>query len=101
MRDAEGARPRVAGACPSRGRSGGQGRVSQGVGFARIASACGYALALDGDDLSVIDRLFDAKDIDGARFARLSINTGTPSDLPRPSITREAVRRRLQPHIGR
>lgn len=81
--------------------TGGQATVSQGVEFARIASACGYALALDGDDLSVIDRLFDAKDIDGVRFARLSINTGTPSDLPRPSITPEDVRRRLQTHIGR
>ena len=47
------------------------------------------------------DRLFEAKDIDGVRFARLSINTGTPSDLPRPSITPEDVRRRLQTHIGR
>jgi phosphonopyruvate decarboxylase len=81
--------------------TGGQATVSQGVEFARIASACGYALALDGDDLSIIDRLFEAKDIDGVRFARLSINTGTPSDLPRPSITPEDVRRRLQTHIGR
>ncbi|MDN7176667.1 phosphonopyruvate decarboxylase [Caballeronia sp. SEWSISQ10-4 2] len=81
--------------------TGAQATVSQGIEFARIASACGYALALDGDDLSVIDRLFEAKDIDGVRFARLSINTGTPSDLPRPSITPEDVRRRLQTHIGR
>ncbi|CAN7231774.1 phosphonopyruvate decarboxylase [Caballeronia sp. LjRoot31] len=81
--------------------TGGQATVSQGVEFARIASACGYALALDGDDLSIIDRLFDAKDVDGVRFARLSINTGTPGDLPRPSITPEDVRRRLQTHIGR
>jgi phosphonopyruvate decarboxylase len=81
--------------------TGAQATVSQGVEFARIASACGYALALDGDDLSVIDRLFEAKDIDGVRFARLSINTGTPTDLPRPSITPEDVRRRLQTHIGR
>ncbi|WP_158936443.1 phosphonopyruvate decarboxylase [Burkholderia sp. S171] len=81
--------------------TGGQATVSQGVEFARIASACGYALALDGDDILIIDRLFDAKDVDGVRFARLSINTGTPSDLPRPSITPEDVRRRLQAHIGR
>jgi phosphonopyruvate decarboxylase len=81
--------------------TGGQATVSQGVEFARIASACGYALALDGDDLSVIDQLFEAKDIDGVRFARLSINTGTPGDLPRPSITPEDVRARLQKHIGR
>ena len=81
--------------------TGGQATVSQGVEFARIASACGYALALDGNDLSVIDRLFEAKHIDGVRFARLSINTGTPTDLPRPSITPEDVRRRLQTHIGR
>ena len=81
--------------------TGGQATVSQGVEFARIASACGYALALDGDDISIVDRLFDAKDVDGVRFARLSINTGTPSDLPRPSITPEDVRSRLQAHIGR
>ncbi|WP_438395792.1 phosphonopyruvate decarboxylase [Caballeronia sp. DA-9] len=81
--------------------TGGQATVSRGVEFARIASACGYALALDGDDLSVIDQLFEAKDIDGVRFARLSINTGTPGDLPRPSITPEDVRARLQKHIGR
>ena len=81
--------------------TGGQATVSEGVEFARIASACGYALALDGDDVSIVDRLFDAKDVDGVRFARLSINTGTPSDLPRPSTTPEDVRRRLQAHIGR
>ncbi len=81
--------------------TGGQATVSQGVEFARIASACGYALALDGDDLSIIDALFANRHIDGVRFARLSINTGTPSDLPRPSITPEDVRHRLQHHIGR
>src|SRR5471030_2686456 len=80
--------------------TGGQATVSQGVEFARIASACGYALALDGDDVSIVDRLFDTKDVEGVRFARLSINTGTPSDLPRPSITPEDVRSRLQAHIG-
>ncbi|MGX7005936.1 phosphonopyruvate decarboxylase [Caballeronia sp. KNU42] len=81
--------------------TGGQATVSEGVEFARIASACGYAMALDGDDISIVDKLFDAKDVDGVRFARLSINTGTPSDLPRPSITPEDVRSRLQAHIGR
>jgi phosphonopyruvate decarboxylase len=80
--------------------TGGQATVSRGVDFAAIASACGYALALDGDDIGVIDRLFDAKDVDGVRFARLSIRTGTPGDLPRPSITPEDVRGRLQAHVG-
>jgi phosphonopyruvate decarboxylase len=81
--------------------TGGQATVSQGVEFARIASACGYALALDGDDPAVIDQLFDAKDVDGVRFARLSIAMGTAGDLPRPSITPEGVRERLQAHIAR
>jgi phosphonopyruvate decarboxylase len=81
--------------------TGGQATVSRGVDFAAIASACGYALALDGDDIGVIDRLFDAKDVDGVRFARLSIRTGTPGDLPRPSVTPEDVRARLQAHLGR
>jgi phosphonopyruvate decarboxylase len=80
--------------------TGGQATVSRAVDFASIASACGYALALDGDDIGVIDRLFDAKDVNGARFARLSIRTGTPGDLPRPKITPEDVRARLQQHIG-
>lgn len=80
--------------------TGGQATVSRGVDFASIASACGYALALDGDDIGVIDRLFDAQAPEGARFARLSIRTGTPADLPRPKITPEDVRARLQRHIG-
>jgi phosphonopyruvate decarboxylase len=80
--------------------TGGQATVSQGVEFARIASACGYALALDGEDLSLIDQVFDAKDVEGVRFARLSIAMGTAGDLPRPSITPEGVRARLQAHIG-
>ncbi|GJH23715.1 phosphonopyruvate decarboxylase [Caballeronia novacaledonica] len=80
--------------------TGGQATVSREVDFASIASACGYALALDGDDIGVIDRLFAAKDVNGARFARLSIRTGTPGDLPRPKITPEDVRARLQQHIG-
>ncbi|WP_250492014.1 phosphonopyruvate decarboxylase [Caballeronia sp. GAWG1-1] len=80
--------------------TGGQATVSRGVDFASIASACGYALALDGDDIGVIDRLLQARDAKGARFARLSIRAGTPGDLPRPKITPEDVRARLQRHIG-
>ncbi|WP_277186375.1 phosphonopyruvate decarboxylase [Caballeronia sp. BR00000012568055] len=80
--------------------TGGQATVSRGVDFASVASACGYALALDGDDIGIIDRLFEASPVDGVRFARLSIKTGTPSDLPRPKITPEDVRARLQQHIG-
>lgn len=80
--------------------TGGQATVSRGIDFASVASACGYALALDGNDIGVIDCLFDAKDVNGARFARLSIRTGTPGDLPRPKVTPEDVRARLQQHIG-
>ena len=80
--------------------TGGQATVSRGVDFASVASACGYALALDGDDIGVIDRLFAARKLNGARFARLSIKTGTPGDLPRPKITPEDVRARLQQHIA-
>ncbi len=80
--------------------TGGQATVSREIDFASIASACGYALALDGDDIGIIDRLFDAHDVDGARFARLSIRTGTPGDLPRPKIAPEDVCARLQQHLG-
>ncbi len=57
-----------------------------------------HVVALDGDDIGVIDRLFNAQDVDGPRFARLSIATGTSADLPRPKITPEDVCAPATPH---
>lgn len=84
--------------------TGGQATVSHHVSFAGVAAACGYALAIEGDDLSLVDTLF-ARNADddtrrGPRFARLTIRHGTPDGLPRPTITPADVKTRLMRHIG-
>ena len=93
--------------------TGGQATVSAGVSFARIASACGYPWSEEGNDVGLIDRLLEGLDggsheqlpdagepSSGPRFARLLTRTGSPADLPRPSVTPVEVRARLQAHIG-
>ncbi|WP_323117885.1 phosphonopyruvate decarboxylase [Burkholderia alba] len=84
--------------------TGGQATVSRQVSFAGVAAACGYAAASEGDDLGVIDAALDAAldaaPADGARFARLSIRTGVPDGLPRPTVTPVEVKTRLMRHIG-
>lgn len=83
--------------------TGGQATVSAGVSFARVAAACGYAWAADGDSLDVIDAAFaaPAEPLAGTRFACLRTRPGSPADLPRPSVTPVQVRQRLQAHIAR
>ncbi len=81
--------------------TGGQATVSPQVSFAGVAAACGYASAVESDQLSVLDDLFAAPAAGGARFARLSIRRGTPDGLPRPTITPPEVKTRLMRHLGR
>lgn len=80
--------------------TGGQATVSANLSFAQIASACGYPLALAGDDLSLLDTLLADNDAPGPRFGHLKIRTGAPQDLPRPTLTPRQVRQRLMAHIG-
>ena len=84
--------------------TGGQATVSPHVSFAGVAAACGYARALEGDDLSLVDTLFAPQADDtaraGPRFARLAIRRGTPDGLPRPTISPADVKARLMRHIG-
>ena len=80
--------------------TGGQSTVSPHVSFAGVASACGYALALEGDDLSLIDALFNAPSVDGVRFGCLLTRPGSPDGLPRPKVTPVEVRTRLAGHLG-
>ncbi|WNC92359.1 phosphonopyruvate decarboxylase [Paraburkholderia sp. FT54] len=80
--------------------TGGQATVSSQVSFAGVAAACGYASAVESDDVNVIDALFEAPPLDGPRFARLAIRRGTPDGLPRPTITPPDVKTRLMRHIG-
>jgi phosphonopyruvate decarboxylase len=81
--------------------TGGQATVSPQVSFAQIAAACGYASALDTDDVGQIAAWLNAPPLNGPRFARLLTRTGTPRDLPRPSITPVEVKTRLMRHFDR
>jgi phosphonopyruvate decarboxylase len=80
--------------------TGGQATVSPRLAFAELAAACGYASSLETDDVAQISTWLAERPIDGARFARLFIRPGTPSDLPRPSVTPVEVKARLMQHIG-
>ncbi len=79
--------------------TGGQATVSPLISFAGIAAACGYASSLETDDLGQIAEWLDAPALDGPRFARLGIRTGSPSDLPRPSMSPVDVKVRLMNHL--
>ncbi|HXZ84024.1 MAG TPA: phosphonopyruvate decarboxylase [Myxococcota bacterium] len=76
-----------------------QPTVSPGVSFAAIARACGYALALEGDALELLDRVFAAERLSGPRLAQLKIRPGSPANLPRPSLSPEQVRERFSRHL--
>ncbi|HTB90944.1 MAG TPA: phosphonopyruvate decarboxylase [Steroidobacteraceae bacterium] len=80
--------------------TGGQATVSPRVSFAEMAAACGYASSLETSDLARISSWLTERPVDGPRFARLFIRSGTPSDLPRPSVTPVEVKTRLMRHIG-
>jgi phosphonopyruvate decarboxylase len=79
--------------------TGGQATVSPQVSFAGVAAACGYASSLETDEVERISAWLDAPPLAGPRFARLLTRTGTPDDLPRPSITPVDVKTRLMQHI--
>jgi phosphonopyruvate decarboxylase len=80
--------------------TGGQATVSEHVSFAHVAAACGYASALDTDDAQQIANWLAEPALQGPRFARLLTRTGTPKDLPRPSITPVEVKLRLMGHFA-
>ena len=88
--------------------TGGQATVSPQVSFAGVAAACGYADAIESDDLAALDdalaaareRRAGASGLAGTRFVRITIRRGTPDGLPRPTITPPDVKRRLMRHIG-
>lgn len=80
--------------------TGAQATVSSGVCFAKIASACGYGITLEGDDLLLLDALFAAGTNTRPKFAHLKIRPGTLKNLPRPSLSPSAVLQRLMTHIG-
>jgi phosphonopyruvate decarboxylase len=80
--------------------TGGQATVSPNVSFSDVAAACGYASALETDDPAAISGWLSEAPIGGARFARLFIRSGTPADLPRPTVAPSDVKSRFMLHIG-
>ncbi|WP_454737520.1 phosphonopyruvate decarboxylase [Cupriavidus necator] len=87
--------------------TGAQATVSPNVSFAGVAAACGYASAVEGDRLELLDDWLAAAvpvepgaPAPGSRFVRLMIRAGTPDGLPRPTITPAEVKSRLARHIG-
>ena len=81
--------------------TGAQATVSANVDFAAIAGACGYGLAISGDDTALLgDLLEEGTSRRGPLFAHLKITAGTIDNLPRPKIAPPEVVRRLMAHIG-
>jgi phosphonopyruvate decarboxylase len=80
--------------------TGGQATVAPFVSFAEVAAACGYAAALESDDLAQISNWLDSPPLGGPRFARLLIRAGTSGELPRPSVTPVQVKTRLMQHFA-
>ena len=79
--------------------TGGQDTVSDTVSFAGVAEACGYAVSLEGDNVDLLDSLFDAS-VDGPQFAQIKTSPGTSDDLPRPTVTPVQVKERLMGWLG-
>ncbi len=80
--------------------TGAQATVASNVKFAEIAAACGYAVTYQGNDIELIDQLFNCKNNQGAKFGHLKISAGTIENLPRPDVTPVEVLQRLMQHIG-
>jgi phosphonopyruvate decarboxylase len=80
--------------------TGGQATVSPSISFAGVAAACGYSRAIEGDDLGGVAAWLEEPWRSGPSFARLWIRTGSPADLPRPSLSPIDVKRRFMRHFA-
>ncbi|MBF0095020.1 MAG: phosphonopyruvate decarboxylase, partial [Alphaproteobacteria bacterium] len=77
--------------------TGGQATVSEGVDFARVAHACGYARATVADDLSGFEAAFAAAlASSGPHLIHLRIRPGSMDKLGRPTIKPPEVARRFR-----
>jgi len=78
--------------------TGSQATVSQRVSFAKIAHSCGYEIALEGNDLNLINKLINC-DSKGVKFGHLRIKAGTNKNLPRPNLSPDQVLKRLRKYL--
>lgn len=80
--------------------TGGQMTVSEGVDFAEIARASGYAYVARADSLENIDGIlknaFAAK---GPRFIHVRVSPSKVENLPRPKVTPVEVARRFRDYL--
>jgi phosphonopyruvate decarboxylase len=81
--------------------TGGQATVSPQMSFAQVASACGYAASLETDEAGDLAAWLHTPADRGPKFARVLTRTGTPRDLPRPTVSPIEVKTRLMRHFGR
>jgi len=79
--------------------TGGQATVAPHVSFAGVAAACGYAEALETEEVARLDSWLNAPPAQGPRFARLLIRPGAPENLPRPSQGPAALKTRWMRHL--
>jgi phosphonopyruvate decarboxylase len=79
--------------------TGGQATVSPQLSFAGVAAACGYAEALETDDVARLGAWLRAPFAAGPRFARLLVRPGAPDQLPRPSQGPVEVKTRWLRHL--
>lgn len=79
--------------------TGGQATVSAATDFGRIALACGYASAIETDQLDQLAGWLEAAPAAGPRFLRVLTKPGSPDDLPRPSVSPVHVRSRFMQHF--
>lgn len=78
--------------------TGAQATVARSIDFAALASGCAYAAAQRCSGIDELGQWLAQRPGDGVRFAHMKIQTGTIDDLPRPSISPEAVLKRLRAH---
>jgi len=79
--------------------TGGQATVSASTDFCAIAAACGYPRVARPATTEALGGLLRAG-ATGPVFAHIPVRPGTPADLPRPTVTPEAVAARLRDHLG-
>jgi len=80
--------------------TGGQTTVSGQISFAGIAASSGYVSAFETEEVAQIGAWLEGPTRNGPQFACVLTRTGTPADLPRPSIGPIDVKRRLMQHIS-
>ena len=80
--------------------TGSQSTVTANIDFADIAAACGYQSVWQSSDLPKLEQILQNSGTTGPTFLHMKIATGTIDNLPRPTVTPEAVYTRLRKLIS-